>query len=508
LSIRKRILALAAVGAAAVMLGGAFSAHRAPKVEAAAATQAAIGCTNLNVLADVFFPTLASGTIISSVQGTGVLTPGTLSIITPNVVVWCGAVFEDAIPAAAVAGQDLDPSTIDGGSIIFNLTSTNGVGMLTESSSNSFSVGCGATNIFEGCQGGNFTSGPPAEAGTPGCWIGATPNCVAISPTAANSVHVSLRPGASFSLIGGASPAFTLSATYSRFQSVTTLAGAIPAPAFTAPVSTNAISIAVATPVYAMTLTPVPATIPAASGTGVSSTITAAMYHVSNLCSTLGNLGLVNVTGGFFICGAGGVPNVVIGVVAGAESGVITFSTNSGVFGSTAAALGGAQQVYSVHCGSLPGQSAVILIPTFGLNANFPLTQCVSATANLFGGGAAGTATIVANFVGDYTGGTTNWTTTVGLSPTAATVNLNQGCNEVIVPASYAAGTPTATIVGLAKGVTVVSAWVFNNSTHTFAAGFFSVAGAPTDGFATTIAGGASIFLCVSGSGTFPTGAF
>jgi len=315
----------------------------------------------------------------------------------------------------------------------------------------------------------------------------------------------------------------TLSATYNRFPAISgatgtaagTCIGAVPACSLALAVgastlSTNATTIGILTPVYVMNLAPNPATIPAASGSGVSSTITASLLHVSNICSGLGGF-TVNVTGGFFICGVGGVPAAVLSFVSGAESGVVTFSTSSGVFGGANIAAGSAQQVFSTHCGQVPGTAPVILVPTLGFNplqvTNFSLAQCVTATAQLFGGGAAGTANVVANFTGDWTGSTAQGATTVSLSPTANTVALSRGCNEVITPANLAANTPVATVVGtVAPGGIVVSAWQFNNSLHAFQAGFFAQAGAPTD--FSTIGPSQSLFLCVSSSGTFPTGAF
>lgn len=505
MSIRKRILALVGAGALAVVLGGVVTSHRASHVEAAAPTQAAIGCANSTLATDIAFPTITGGSIITSNQvaspaailSAGAVAPGALSITTPNGVVLCGAVFEDVPAATATAGQDADPSTIDGGTITFNLTS--GVATILESNASNFTVSCGSTTIFEGCQGANLL---PSGA----CVAALT--CTFATPNPANTVHVALRGGASFPLIGASSPVITLSATYNRFPSLTALAGAVPGPAATAPISTNTTTIGLTVPAYAMTLTPSPATISAASGTGAGSTLTAALYHgVANTCSTVtAPIAVGTASGtGFVIClGAGGS---FIQTVAGAESGVVTFSTSSGVFGNTTAAQGGGQQIFSVHCGQLPATSPVILIPTLGLNPLFSLSACVTAQATLFGGGAAGTAIVVANFVGDFTGATAQATTTVSLAPQAATVALSRGCNEVITAANTAAGTPVSTIVGQVQpGGIVVSVWRFDNSLHAFQAGFFSTAGAPTD-FSTT-GPSQSLFICVSASGTFPTGAF
>jgi hypothetical protein len=92
----------------------------------------------------------------------------------------------------------------------------------------------------------------------------------------------------------------------------------------------------------------------------------------------------------------------------------------------------------------------------------------------------------------------------VQLSAAALTTSLSRGCNEVITGPSVAANTPVSTVAGLVQpaGI-VVSIWQFNNSTHAFQAGYFNPAGAPTD-FSTT-GPGQSLFICVSGAGTFPT---
>ncbi len=50
----------------------------------------------------------------------------------------------------------------------------------------------------------------------------------------------------------------------------------------------------------------------------------------------------------------------------------------------------------------------------------------------------------------------------------------------------------------------VAGVWRFNNSRKVFEAGFFNTPGAPTD-FSTT-GPKQSLFICVTASGTFPTG--
>ena len=69
-----------------------------------------------------------------------------------------------------------------------------------------------------------------------------------------------------------------------------------------------------------------------------------------------------------------------------------------------------AQLQYTVHCGPLLTAPPVIIVPTFGGATSFitatGFTSCLVASAILYGGGAAGTATITATYVGDITGAT------------------------------------------------------------------------------------------------------
>jgi hypothetical protein len=193
---------------------------------------------------------------------------------------------------------------------------------------------------------------------------------------------------------------------------------------------------------------------------------------------------------------------------------VVTFTTSSGVFGSTSATPGtSAQQIFSTHCGAIPNTAPVVLLPQAGLpfTTSFSFTSCQTATAVLFGGGAAGTATVTANYIADFTGATASNATTVAFSPNAATVSLTRGCNEVILPGSLlATGAASITGANIVAAVqpagVVVSIWQFNNSLHAFQALYFSTAGAPTD--IASVAPGSSVFICVSSTATFPTGAF
>lgn len=523
MSIRKRVLAFAAAGAAALMLGGVVTSHHATRVSAEGATHAAIGCANSTNPLDIAFPATA-GVITTSNQVTpGPVTPGAvpalLSVTAPNGVVECGAVFED--DAAATTAQDGDPSTVDGGSITYTLTS--GVATILESNSSQANVPCGSSTPPSGTVNGSAAVpvfAITAAGGLESCQggvIAAGGGSVSVTP--ANLVHVALRPGATFGLIGGGSPVITLSANYTRFPSLSgatltaigTCIGAAPACPTTTNFSvgpstagTNSITIGIGVPTYASSLSPNPATISSAPG-AQASTLTMSLYHLATACTAVG--GVVTLTpqvaNGLVVCGNG--VNIIQQFVPGAESGVVTFTTSLGVFGSTSVAAGGGQQLYSVHCGAVPATVPTILIPTLGVASTFALSSCPSATASLYGGGNAGTAVVVANFVGDFTGGTTQATTTVQMVVNAS-ISLTRGCNEVITGPSVATAPVSGSVSALVSNLVspssnVVSVWMFNNSLHAFQAGFFNVAGAPTD--FSTVAPGQSQFICVSGGATF-----
>jgi hypothetical protein len=499
LSIRKRVLAFAAAGAAALVLGGLATSHHAAQVDAAGPTHAAIGCANSTDPTAIAFPA-TNGVLTTSVP-TG--TPALLSVTTPNSVVECGAVFEDDAAAAAATAtptpgpagvpQDADPTTIDGGSITFSLNNgvTSGISTILEANSSVFSVGCGSTTVFEGCQGAVGNNVAPALPNT----------ATQVTPNPANVVHVALRPGATFSLIGAGSPVVTISATYSRFATLNATAGALgPATA-----TTNSATIGIATPTYASQLVPNPATISSTAG-AQGSDLSMNLFHLATACTAVG--GVVTLTpqvaNGLVVCG--GTVTTIQQFVPGAESGVVTFTTSSGVLGSTTLAQGGGQQILSVHCGALPATVPTILIPTLGINTTFALTSCQTAHATLFGGGNAGTAVVVANFVGDFTGGTTQATTQVQLAINSS-ANLTRGCNEVVTGPSVALAPVSGSVSALVNNLVspsgnVVSVWMFNNSLHAFQAGYFNPAG-PTD--FSTIAPGQSIFICVSGNASFNT---
>jgi len=307
----------------------------------------------------------------------------------------------------------------------------------------------------------------------------------------------------------------TLTATYNRFPALNT-ANAVGPSTITASTTIN-----IPVPVYLMSLTPVPATISAAVGGG-GSVITAQMFR-----TTFGGCLPIAATGvsasGFVVCSAatfavgGLLPGVTI-FTPGVEPGVITFTTSAGFFSSgtgSGTASTFASQVASVQCGAVPGTSPLITFPTnfvgLGLNGvNVPFfgtTGCNSAAVTLNGGGAVGDAVVTADFVGDFTGATAFASTSVALSPAAATVALNRGCNEVLTPANLAGNaSATAVLALVSPSSVVVSIWQFNNSLHAFQALFFNTAGAPTD--ISSVGPNQSIFICVSGAATFATGAF
>jgi hypothetical protein len=522
LSIRKRVLAFAAAGAAALLLGGVVTSHHASRVDAAGPTHAAIGCANSTDPTQIAFPA-TGGVITTSSQNTiAGIAPALLSITTPNGVVECGAVFEDDASAAAAIGQDADPTTVDGGSITFTLTTGTGISTILESNATTFSVPCGSSTPPSGLTATVGTGATaPTVTGNFGGWDscqGGVLGAGVVTPNPANVVHVALRPGATFSLIGAGSPVATISATYIRFPSLagpftvtagTGCGGAVTCPATVtavgpSTVTTNSVTVGIGVPTYASSLSPNPATISSAAGAGPS-VLTDSLFHLSTVCTAIGgNVILTPLTStALVVCGNG--ITTIQQYAPGAESGVVTFTTSLGVFGGTTASQGGAGQTFSVHCGAVPATVPTILIPTLGLASNFALTSCQSATANLFGGGNAGTAVVVANFVGDFTGATTQATTQVQMLVNAS-VALTRGCNEVITGPSVATAPVSGTVSGLVTNLVspssaVVSVWMFNNSLHAFQAGYFNVSGAPTD--FNSVAPGQSLFICVSGAATF-----
>ncbi|MHB8576390.1 MAG: hypothetical protein ACYDCQ_13775, partial [Dehalococcoidia bacterium] len=344
-------------------------------------------------------------------------------------------------------------------------------------------------NGLESCQGA--MAGPTG----PGFPAGST-----VSPNPANLVHVGLRPGISFSLVGGGSPVVTISATYVRFAALS----AVPGVTGSGTITTNSVGIGIVTPTYFLNLTPSPAVIPAALGSTTGSVITAQLSHLTNFQC----VAVAGGFAGFAVCGVvGGIANPgllvgAFGITNGAEPGVVTFSTTAGIFGLPGSATASADQIASVHCGAVPGSAPIILAPFIGQPFNFTLTACQTVTVTLFGGGAAGTAIVTAVFVGDFTGATATAGTTVALGASAPTVALSRGCKEVITgPTTPLAATATQVVALVSPSSAVVSIWQFNNSLHAFQALYFSTAGAPTD--IASVGPNQSIFICVSGAATF-----
>ncbi|MHB8574063.1 MAG: hypothetical protein ACYDCQ_01905, partial [Dehalococcoidia bacterium] len=151
--------------------------------------------------------------------------------------------------------------------------------------------------------------------------------------------------------------------------------------------STGSTTIGIATPTYFMSLTPSPATIPAALGSTTGSVITAQLSRLTNFQC----VGVAGGFSGFVVCGVvGGITNPglavgAFGIVNGAEPGVVTFSTTSGVFGLPGNPGASAQQIASVHCGANPGTAPVFLVPFIGQPFSFSFTSCQTVSVTLFG---------------------------------------------------------------------------------------------------------------------------
>jgi hypothetical protein len=304
---------------------------------------------------------------------------------------------------------------------------------------------------------------------------------------------------------------FALTAQYQRDPALSAVldSGVAPAAVNAGPDTASAfVQLGFVLPTYYMSLTANPTTIPAQpnlnipgvstpgvaqGGNGQSSLITASMFTgVAPLAVPIGTSGVTI--------------NLGATSVAGSEPGTVTFVTNNGIFGTPSSVSTSAQQTVAVACGVLPGSNLVFNPQTFSFGT-FSFNSCISATTNLFGGGAAGTATVVATFVGSVTGQQAQNAVAVAFSPVPNTVNLVRGCNEVITPASLAQNTPIATYVNsVTPSGVVVSVWQYNNATQSFNALFFSTAGAPTNG--NSVGGNQSVFICVSASATVGNGAF
>jgi len=426
----------------------------------------------------------------------------------------CGAIMQDN-SAVALAGndQDLFVNTVDQGSVTYVLQTAGGRFAILDNLSTTVTKPCAATApgilAGPGVQSDQCAGGVDLLSST-----ALLPGLVAPNP--ALEVKVGFSAGVPLSSFGnlagvqGIISGFALTAQYTRDPALTTqLTGTI-APLATnigPSVATSFVQLGLIVPTYYMSLTANPTTVPAQpnlntpgvtspgvaqGGNGQSSLLTASMFTGASPLS-------VAITGGVTI-------TLGATTTAGSEPGTITFVTNNGIFGTPAAIAASAQQTVSVACGVLPGTNLVYNPTTFSFG-NFSFNSCISATTNLYGGGAAGTATVVATFVGSVTGQQAQNAVAVAFSPVPNTVNLVRGCDEVITPATLAQNTPIATYVGTVNpsGV-VVSVWQYNNGAQAFGGLFFSTPGAPTNG--NSVGGNQSVFICVSAGATVGNGAF
>ncbi|HLZ68884.1 MAG TPA: hypothetical protein VKV26_03140 [Dehalococcoidia bacterium] len=468
-----------------------------------AGINSAIGCANSTQASDIAFPAtpvtannqqglLASANQFASrppLSGSA-SAPGVLSVLSPNVAIVCGAVFQDS--GVSPSDPDTNPNTIDGGTIVYTVSSP--AVEIVEASGPTYTVFCGTTTLPGGkdsCTAAKFTPAFSPNTAPP---LQANPASPAfISPPEANIVHVALAPGASFPFIGALSPSVSISATYTR---ATNLGGALT-------ITTAAAPIGLLPPPYQVQLSANPGTVAAASGVDNGSTIVATVVHpVVTGCVAL-------AVGGFLTCPTAPVL-FLQGAAPGAEGGQVTFSTDAGALGPANASSGSQLALrYTVHCGPIPSAPPVVIVPDVpSLNpapASFVFASCTAAQATLYGAGAPGTATVTASFIGDITGVTAQSTTQVTLAAAGAPANLNPGCNQIITPSSLAPGSPLSAVVNIVQpGGIVVSVWAFNNSTHKFQAGYFSASGAPVD--FTTVGPAQSLFVCVNSNGAYQPG--
>jgi len=544
-----RCAALVTAGLAAILIGVPPTIRRAAVVQAAGSVIGAIGCANSNSNLDIQFPTVgatatASGTISSSIQvPVAGLAPATFNAATPGQMALCGAAFQDSNTAGSASGfplvvvgggpgaTDGDPNTIDGGTITYTLTtgvsSGGSIATILESNSITASINCG------GAQPPTVAAGPPPfvpveTAGSLETCEGAVPSSAysavapinlnpAVSPNIGNTVHVALRAGVTFGLFGAGNSSIGMSATYTRFPSLN-VAGA--APSVTAStLTTDPAVFAFATPSYALALAQSAATVtPAGNTTGApGAVITATLSRflsASNLC-------VPAATPGLFTCGTpnGTTANANAGVfqnLAGAEPGVVTFTTTNGSFGQPPGLSGPPQQVVSVHCGASAGAASLPQAAgAYGINnpsnpnsvGTVPaFASCNTVSATLYGSSVAGVAAVTAQFIGEVTGATANNITNVPLTAIGPATPLGRGYNQVTTPASMPPNTPTAVVAALVQGSTVVGIFQYNNGRRLFEAGYFALASAPVD--FTTTGPARGLFICVSGPATFPSSSY
>lgn len=529
-SMTKRIFGLAAAGAVALMLGGAYTLTAPPgRASAAGATTIVAGCAQGNNPNDIEFPTNGAGGAINGAQTQpffvfGSAAPATplvlnaINVQQPQAYLECAALLQDTLPlfGVGVAGQDGNLNTVDGGSVVYTLLTVGGRFAILDNLSASVSKTCGSDGVgpiaapqtgagYESCEGAIPVSIPVA-GGTAGAVV-PNPNLI---------IKVGLMPGVPQSAFGsltgvqGANAGFTLTATYQRYNDLNIVG------AFGPSTSSVTLNLGLGAPSYAMGLTASPTTVsanpnPAMAGVVVAgaaqggntggSTITASLYTVNSNPATvgLGSSGSIVVAGGGTLTATGGVQTT------GAEPGTVTFSTNAGVFGAPASPSASALQTVAVACGVLPGTNPIYNPQTFSFRT-YAFNSCQSVTAVLYGGGAAGQATVVAVFVGNVTGQQAQNAVFVGFGAAGNTGSLIRGCNEAVTPASLSQGTPITTYLTTISPASVVAAiWQFNNATQGFAAAYFSMPNAPANG--NTIGPNQSVFICVAGPASVPNGA-
>jgi hypothetical protein len=551
LNTKKRLMALAVAGASAVVLGGAFGlSQHATTVHAQGPLAITEGCITGNNSSQIQFPFTLSGTAPNQTPSYGAqvaptgLTATNINTFnfntiiagSSNVGITCSVLMADA-PAATPGGapgldQDNDANSVDQGNVTYTLTGVggrfalyggnvfNGNSVVVKSCANTtggVALPSGApTFTSDACLGQQTTAGTPITAATTGFPITVVPN-------QSLAVQVNFAPGVALSAFGtlsgiaGSNNSFSLLAQYQRDP---TLQGQLNAALITnqGPSSASvATTIQLLPPSYYLGLSANPTTIAAnptlnnstpgvaTTGNGGGSTITASLYTV--------------VSGAPFVIGSTGTGQSVIvapsgGIVApsgailtqGVEPGTVTFVTNNGIFGLPSSVQTSSQQTVSVACGALPGTGLTFNPSTFSF-FGFGFSSCTTASTTLYGGGAAGTATVVATYVGSITGTQAQNAVTVALSAVANTQALARGCDEYITPASLAANTPIATLVGtVTPSSAVVSVWQYNNATQSFNALYFSTPGAPTNGNA--VSGGQSVFICVNGPASIGNGAY
>jgi len=477
-----------AVYSGSAAYGPSTSACELLSVTGAAATSAPnlvlVGCSNIANDSGASIGFAAAAGAITTFTATPVagVVPATVSLATPTGAIECGVVAQDA-----GGGSDLNPNTVDPGGFTARV---NAPATILESNSTTWNWNCGAGVTPESC-----ASGLANAAGT------------SVSPVPGNVYHIGLLPGSTYGIVGTATPAISTSATWNP-----TIPGEIP-------VTSPSVTITVVEPQYTLILAANPGTIPAnlpTSTNAVGSVITAYLYHVQtgNACVVLVSGSLptyaCNLAGGTLAAVTAGGGGYLL--VPGAESGTVEFQTNLGIFTAGGAAPAGpylanfsnATQYVSEHCGAIPNTFPTSFVPTSGLVTTLNLNSCQTVTVTLVGGGEAGTATIIGNFIGDFTGATASFgiqgEVLVNLTPGPITVGLSTGCNEVLTPPNLAGGSTGAQVAALATGFNVTSIWIFQNGPHTFGALYFPGT-APTD--ISSAGPNQSVFVCGTGVGTF-----